>query len=76
MATINGRTAVSVWLRFDNDEDETPDYEANIIREEDGTFTVEWWHDAVGQVTQVRFETYEAACVWLEENNYRDFTSE
>lgn len=75
------RKPLDVWLRWDGDdidedgEDRLADYEANTYAEEDGTFTVEWYLNAVGLVTEVSFKTYEDAAAWLEGAGYIDFSS-
>ena len=71
MATI---TALDVWLKFEHEDDEEPTYEANVFRTAYG-FRIEWYHVSVGQVTSVYHDTYEEACVWLEEQGFRDFTA-
>ena len=71
---------IDVWLRWNgsgvdkNGDDELADYEANTFRTTDG-FRVDWYLNAVGQVTSVWFDTYVAAQEWLTANEYQDFTS-
>lgn len=73
------QVALDVWLRFDSPDDEEATYEANTFKSVDArgveTFTVEWYHNAVGQVTKVSFPTYEAASAWLVAQGYQDFSS-
>lgn len=66
--------ALDVWLRFDSPEDEEASHEANTYRNEDGTYRVEWYHNAVGLVTTVDFDTLADAYDWYEANGYQDFT--
>lgn len=64
-----------VWLKFENDTDEEPTYEANTFRDADGDYVIEWYHTAVGQITAEYFSTYADAVAWYEENGFQDFTS-
>ena len=64
-----------VWLKFENDTDEEPTFEANTFKDDDGDYVIEWSHTAVGQITAVYFNTLEEAHAWYEENGYQDFTS-
>ena len=72
---IKQEQALDVWLRFENEEDEDADHEANTFFNEDGTYRVEWSNTSVGQVTKRDFPTYAEATKWLEEGGYTDFTS-
>lgn len=64
-----------VWLKFENDADEEPTYEANTFLDKDGDYVIEWYHTAVGQVMAVYFSTYADAEAWYSENGFEDFTS-
>ncbi len=64
---------LDVWLRFADESDETPEYEANTFRRYDGDYVIEWYHTDVGEVTAETFGTYEEAESWYEENGYRAF---
>lgn len=67
---------LDVWLKFSEYEDaELAEYEANTFRENDGTYRVGWYHNAVGLVTSEYFDTYEEAKEWYEENGFQDFTA-
>ena len=68
-------TPLDVWLKFDSDEDEEPTYEANTFKDPNGGYCVEWYHNDVGQVTEVFFDTYREATRWLESEGFSDFTS-
>lgn len=71
---------IDVWLRWEgsgfdeNGEDELADYEANTFRTANG-YRVDWYHNAVGQVSSKHFDTYVEAQEWLTANDYQDFTS-
>lgn len=78
MSTTNNAPgdALDVWFRFDDDSDEAT-CEANVYCNDDGTYRVEWYHNAVGLVgTQDGFPTHEAAQRWLEDEGFEDFTVE
>ena len=64
---------LDVWLRFADESDETPEYEANTFRRYDGDYVIEWYHTDVGEVTAETFGTYEEAESWYEENGYQAF---
>ena len=64
---------LDVWLRFADESDETPEYEANTFRRHDGDYVIEWYHTDVGEVTAETFGTYEEAESWYEENGYQAF---
>lgn len=66
--------ALDVWLRFDEEDDEESEAEANIYPE-GGYFVVKWELTAVGQVTSVPFLTYQGAREWLESAGFRDFSA-
>jgi hypothetical protein len=68
------KTALDVWFRFDDEEDDEPTYEANTFKTDDG-YVIEWYHNDVGQVTEVEVATYEEAQAWYEQNGYLDFTA-
>ena len=70
----------NVWLRFETDEGETPDHEANIVRriDSDGLewFTVEWSNTDTGLVMQTEeYATIWQCEKWLESAGYQDFTA-
>lgn len=65
--------SLDVWLRFDDPDEELATYEANTYRTERG-YRVEWYHNAVGQVSSREFKTYAQACRWLVEHGYEDYT--
>lgn len=77
---LKERKPLDVWLRFydpptdESGEEYIAEYEANTF-EDDGRFVVEWYHNDVGQVTSVYFDTYKQATTWLEEAGYQDFSS-
>ncbi len=79
MTAPDEQTALDVWLRFDSPDDEEATYEANTFKgvDADGVeiYRVDWYHTAVGQVTEVPFSTYEEATAWLEAAGYQDFSS-
>ena len=64
---------LDVWLRFADESDETPEYEANTFRRHDGDYVIEWYHTDVGEVTAETFGTYEEVESWYEENGYQAF---
>lgn len=66
---------LDVWLLFDHEDDEESSHEANTFLTDDNKFRVDWSNTSVGQITSHEFETYEAACVWLEEHGYTDYSS-
>lgn len=67
---------LDVWLRFGpNDQTEEAEAEANVYGTEDGMYDVRWYLTSVGLVTHVEFDTYQAACAWLEEQGFEDFSS-
>ena len=73
------RTALDVWLKFYTNAEnpnleEEVEFEANTFELPSG-YVVEWYHVDVGQVTGRRFDTYEAARLWLEKQGFVDFTS-
>lgn len=67
--------AIDVWLAFESDEDDEPQYEANTYPDEDGGFVIEWYHTAVGLVSRVYFDTYEQCREWYEANGFQNFTA-
>lgn len=69
------KVPLDVWLLFDAPEDEEASHEANIFYTEDGTFSAQWYHNAVGLVSARRFETYAEAAQWLTDGGYQDFSS-
>lgn len=74
MAADDFEPALDVWLRFDTDDDEEAEAEANTYATDDG-FRVEWYHTAVGQVSERHFNTLADAHAWLTRNGFADFTS-
>ena len=67
---------LDVWLRFESPEDEEASAEANTFYNQDGSFRVEWYLTAVGQIGYVGpFETHEDARFWLHGHGFADFTS-
>lgn len=64
---------LDVWLRFDSPEDEEASHEANTYLTDTG-YAVKWYHNAVGLVTTVDFDTLADAYDWYEANGYQDFT--
>lgn len=67
--------AVDVWLRFDKEDDEESEAEANVFTDDPDHFRVEWYLTAVGLVTRVYFETYDKAREWLEAEGFEDFSA-
>lgn len=67
-------SALDVWLRFVDDEDES-EAEANTY-EDGGGFRVEWYLTAVGLVTSRWFPTRPDARAWLEAEGFQDFTTD
>jgi hypothetical protein len=65
---------IDVWLKFEDENDEEPTYEANTF-DKGGYFLVEWYHTAVGQVSSKDFDTYDEATEWLESEGFLDFSS-
>ena len=72
--TLKSEVALDVWLRFDGDDDDEAEQEANTYATDDG-FRVDWSHTAVGQITSVHFGTLAEAHAWLTRNGYADFTA-
>ena len=72
---LTGGRALETCLRFDEDDDEEPTYEANVYRESDGTVSVRWSLVAVGLETVVPCTTRDAAREWLASAGYVDFTA-
>lgn len=68
--------ALDVWFKFENPDDEETQYEANTYRNSDGTYRVEWYHTAVGQISSRTFQSYGDAVTWLELSGFQDFTCE
>lgn len=66
--------AVDVWLRIPEGEEES-EAEANVFADDPDHFRVEWYLTAVGQVTEVYFETYEKAREWLEAEGFEDYSA-
>lgn len=72
---------IDVWLKFDAfwDEDYDPEedaasHESNTFQDGDG-YRVEWYLNAVGQVTKVYFDTYEDAVAWHMREGFEDYSS-
>lgn len=68
------KTPLDVWLAFDDPEDDEATYEANTYGNDEDGFVIEWYHNAVGQVSSVWFSTYEEVTQWYEDNEFLDFT--
>ena len=72
---------LDVWLKFyepatdDDGEDYLAEYEANTFACSDGSFCVEWYHNDVGLVRSVFFDTLELAHEWYATNGYEDYSS-
>lgn len=65
---------IDVWLRFENDDDEEAEAEANTFRD-GSSFRVDWSLTAVGLVKSRSFSTYHEAASWLEAEGFQDYTS-
>ena len=71
---------LDVWLRFydpaedENGEEYLAEYEANTFMTETG-YVIEWYHNDIGMVTEVEFDTLSDAYDWYEDNGYQYFTS-
>ena len=66
---------LDVWLRlYPDDEDGLAELEANTYKTDDG-YVVEWYHNDVGLVTKVHFDTLEDAHKWYEQEGFQDFSS-
>lgn len=64
---------IDAWLRFDADDDEESEAEANTYL--DGTgYRIEWCLTAVGLVTRVYLGNYEGVTKWYASNGFTDFT--
>lgn len=71
----DSRAPIDVWLRFSDEYDEDmAEYEANTFIEDD-QFRVEWYHNDVGQVTELFFDTYVECELWYRDNGYEDYTA-
>ena len=62
-----------VWFRLYKD-DEAAEYEANTFFDGE-RYRIEWYHNAVGLVTNEYFDTLEQAHDWYEDNGYEDYSS-
>lgn len=68
-------SSLDVWLRFnDNYDTELAEYEANTFMTVTG-YLIEYYHNDVGQVSSVEFDTLADAYAWYEENGFEDFSS-
>lgn len=72
------RTALDMWVKFytdaeNSDTEEGVEFEANTFELPSG-YVVEWYHVGFGQVMGCRFDTYEAAQLWLEKQGFVDLT--
>lgn len=75
---------LDVWLKFvpvtgdtldvPDYEDELADYEANTYHIGSG-FVVQWYHTAVGLVSERWFTSYGEARAWLESEGFEDYSS-
>ena len=82
---IDTTTPLDVWLKFDHvlDDCDACDviddgparHEANTYFNEDGTYRVEWYLNAVGLVSTETFPTYEKAVEWYAREGFQDFSS-
>ena len=66
--------ALDVWLKLDDDGEEAT-HEANTYVTDTG-YRVEWYHNAVGLVTAVEFDTLADAYDWYEQEGFQNFTDE
>ena len=66
---------LDVWLKFDDDDDETPTHEANTRAIPGGRFAVDWEHVDVGVVSSLEFDTLEDVRAWYARNGFTDFTA-
>lgn len=68
---------LDVWFKFTEDYDpemEHPEYEANTYKDDSG-YRIEWYHNDVGLVTNVYFDTLAEAHAWYAEQGYDDYSS-
>lgn len=71
---------IDIWLRFydpgfdENGEDYGAEYEANTFMTDTG-YVIHWYHNDVGLVTEVEFDTLADAYDWYEANGYECFTN-
>lgn len=65
---------IDVWFKFETDTCEEPTHEANTFKTAEG-YRVEWYLNAVGQVTNVDFDTLEDAHAWYEREGFQDFSA-
>lgn len=76
----DNRTPIDVWLKFydpatdENGEEYLAEYEANTFMTDTG-YVIEWYHNDVGQVIEIEFDTLADAYDWYEANGYQDFTA-
>ena len=77
---VSERIPLDVWLKFyepatdDDGEDYLAEYEANTYRSGNG-YVIEWYHNDVGQVHSVFFDTLKLAHEWYATNGYEDYSS-
>ena len=69
------KTALDVWFKFENEDDEEPILEANTFEDEYGQYRIEWYHNDIGYVNTEYFDTYSDAEKWYEENGFIEFTA-
>ena len=80
LMAVSERIPLDVWLKFyepatdDDGEDYLAEYEANTYRSGTG-YVVEWYHNDVGLVRSVFFDTLELAHEWYATNGYEDYSS-
>ena len=84
---MTNATPIDVWFKFyhydnpcisdtaDCDYCEEASHEANTFLNNDGTYRVEWYLNAVGLVTTVYFNTLADAHAWYEREDFYDFSS-
>lgn len=68
---------LDVWLKFEDSEDsdnEMATYEANTYRTTTG-YVVEWYHNSVGLVKALKFDTLEDVHAWYEREGFEDYSS-
>lgn len=71
---------IDVWLKWDaeqivrGDDDPLATYEANTFMTETG-YEIQWYHNDVGLVTHIEFDTLADAYDWYERNGFQDFTA-
>lgn len=72
------REPLDVWLRIptENNPEDEAEAEANVYHDEERGYYVEWYLNAVGQVTtEAYFATHEEARRWLTNEGFDDYTT-